>query len=123
MSEETLRTREQQPEALLPGTWWLRSIRGTQINGELSKAGAMVADLTSYKGALDRWRPVTVIEAIQAACLVVERLYAYAHKPIKIHSIAAQESLELCSFSKLAEAFELLSTIRTWKLTSKKHLN
>ena len=80
MSEETLRTREQQPEAF---TWDLTSLyeNADLWQAEYDKAEAMVADLTSYKGTLNQGGAhlVTVIEAIQVACLVVGRLYAYAY--------------------------------------------
>ena len=80
----------------------------------------MVADLTSYKGTLDQGGAhlVTVIEAIQAACLVVERLYAYAHLTYDQDSTnSASQVLNARAmqlYSKLAEAIaffdpELLS--------------
>ena len=119
MSEETLRTREQQPEAF---TWDLTSLYADadQWQAEYDKAEAMVADLTSYKGTLDQGGAhlVTVIEAIQAACLVVERLYAYAHLTYDQDSTnsAAQvlNARAMQLYSKLAEAIaffdpELLS--------------
>ena len=119
MSEETLRTREQQPEAF---TWDLTSLYADadQWQAEYDKAEAMVADLASFKGTLDQGGAhlVTVIEAIQAACLVVERLYAYAHLTYDQDSTnsAAQvlNARAMQLYSKLAEAIaffdpELLS--------------